>query len=66
LPQPAVLFAAVVVVRVAVDFYEPGGAQDRQVFADERLACVEDVGERGRGAWFVRERPHEPQHPRPA
>lgn len=55
-----VVDAGAVVVRVAVGFYEPGGAQDRQVFADQRLACVEGAGERGRGAWFVRERPHDP------
>lgn len=55
-----VVDAGAAVVGVAVGFYEPGGAQDRQVFADEWLACVEGVGERGRGAWFVRERPHDP------
>ena len=55
-----VVDAGAAVVRVAVGFYEPGGAQDRQVFADERLAGAEGVGERGRGAWFVRERPHDP------
>lgn len=53
-----VVDAGAAVARVAAGFYEPGGAQDRQVFADERLACLQ--GERGRGAWFVRERPHDP------
>jgi hypothetical protein len=55
-----VVHAGAAVVRVAVGFYEPGGAQDRQVFADERLAGAEGVGERGGGAWFVRECPHDP------
>ena len=54
-----VVDAGTVVAGVAVGLYEPGGAQDRQVFADERLACAEGAGERGRGTWLVRERPHD-------
>jgi hypothetical protein len=55
-----VVDAGAVVVRVGVGFYEPGGTEDCEVFADERLADSEGAGERGRGAWFVRERPHDP------
>lgn len=55
-----VVDAGAAVVRVAVGFYEPGDTEDRQVFADERLAGAEGAGKRCRGAWFVRERPHDP------
>lgn len=52
-----VVDVAAPVVRVGVAFHESGGPEDRQVLADERLACAEDVGERGRGAGLVGEFP---------
>lgn len=54
-----VVDAGSTVVWIGVCFYESGGAEDRQVLADEWLADVEGAGERGRGAGFVRERPHD-------
>lgn len=54
-----VVDAGAVVVGVGLAFHEPAGAEDRQVLADERLACTEGVGERGRGAGLHCEFPHD-------
>jgi len=54
-----VVDAAARVVGVWVAFHETGRAEERQVLADERLACAKRAGERGRSAGRLCEFPHD-------